>query len=165
MTLRGLATPVALFAALVRGYANPGSCSGACNVHDPSLIQRTSDGMYFRFSTGNKISYASASSIKGPWTTIGSMLPSGSSIDLAGNTDLWVRFSDGRIAPLPRCFLFDGNLELTALPIHLSTGSRCAYRRWYLLRLLFCVDIWIAEFGHRPCNLSYHGVWLLDGSW
>lgn len=90
MTLRGLATPIALFAALVQGYANPGSCSGACNVHDPSLIQRTSDGKYFRFSTGNKISYASASSIKGPWTTIGSMLPSGSSINLAGNTDLWV---------------------------------------------------------------------------
>lgn len=79
-----------LFAALVHGYANPGSCSGACNVHDPSLIQRSSDKRYFRFSTGNKISYASASSINGPWTNIGSMLPSGSSIDLAGNTDLWV---------------------------------------------------------------------------
>lgn len=79
-----------LFAALVHGYANPGSCSGACNVHDPTLIQRSSDKRYFRFSTGNKISYASASSINGPWTTIGSMLPSGSSIDLAGNDDLWV---------------------------------------------------------------------------
>lgn len=79
-----------LFAALVHGYANPGSCSGACIVHDPSLIQRSSDNLYFRFSTGNKISYASASSIDGPWTDIGSMLPSGSSIDLAGNTDLWV---------------------------------------------------------------------------
>ncbi|KAI2722756.1 CAZyme family GH43 [Penicillium psychrosexuale] len=78
-----------LFAALVHGYANPGSCSGACNVHDPSLIQRSSDSRYFRFSTGNKISYASASSINGPWTTIGSILPSGSSIDLAGNDDLW----------------------------------------------------------------------------
>ncbi|KAF3390293.1 putative arabinan endo-1,5-alpha-L-arabinosidase A [Penicillium rolfsii] len=89
MVLRKLATPVALFTALAWGYANPGSCSGACNVHDPSLIQRSSDGLYFRFSTGNEISYASASSIKGPWTTIGSMLPSGSSIDLAGNTDLW----------------------------------------------------------------------------
>ncbi|KAJ5815792.1 Glycoside hydrolase family 43 [Penicillium robsamsonii] len=78
-----------LFAALVQGYANPGSCSGACVVHDPTLIQRSSDNLYFRFSTGNKISYASASSIKGPWTTIGSMLPGGSSIDLAGNDDLW----------------------------------------------------------------------------
>lgn len=93
MALLRLATPVALLAALVRGYANPGSCSGACNVHDPSLIQRTSDSLYFRFSTGNEISYASASSIKGPWTTIGSMLPSGSSIDLDGNDDLWVRLT------------------------------------------------------------------------
>ncbi|KAJ5227696.1 hypothetical protein N7489_008404 [Penicillium chrysogenum] len=78
-----------LFAVLVQGYANPGSCSGACIVHDPTLIQRSSDNRYFRFSTGNKISYASSSSINGPWTNIGSMLPGGSSIDLAGNDDLW----------------------------------------------------------------------------
>ncbi|KAJ5577364.1 Glycoside hydrolase family 43 [Penicillium sp. DV-2018c] len=78
-----------VFAALVQGYANPGACSGACNVHDPTLIQRSSDNRYFRFSTGNKISYASAPSINGPWTTIGSMLPGGSSIDLPGNDDLW----------------------------------------------------------------------------
>ncbi|KAJ5135002.1 uncharacterized protein N7515_004280 [Penicillium bovifimosum] len=88
MHFSSIARPV-VFAALVQGYANPGSCSGACNVHDPSLIQRSSDNRYFRFSTGNKISYASASSINGPWTTIGSMLPSGSSIDLPGNDDLW----------------------------------------------------------------------------
>ena len=76
--------------ALAHGYANPGSCSGACNVHDPGLIRRQSDGKYFRFSTGNKISYASSSSIEGPWTVLGSVLPSGSSINLAGNDDLWV---------------------------------------------------------------------------
>ncbi|KAJ5593921.1 uncharacterized protein N7459_000129 [Penicillium hispanicum] len=83
------AAPGLLFAALVHGYANPGSCAGACNVHDPSLIQRSSDNTYFRFSTGNEISYASASDIAGPWTIVGSMLPDGSSIDLDGNTDLW----------------------------------------------------------------------------
>ncbi|KXG46647.1 Glycoside hydrolase, family 43 [Penicillium griseofulvum] len=88
MHLGNIVKPV-LFAAFVHGYANPGSCSGACVVHDPTLIQRSSDNRYFRFSTGNKISYASAPSIKGPWTTIGSMLPSGSSIDLAGKDDLW----------------------------------------------------------------------------
>ncbi|PKX88715.1 arabinan endo-1,5-alpha-L-arabinosidase [Aspergillus novofumigatus IBT 16806] len=76
-------------AALAHGYANPGSCSGACNVHDPALIRRQSDGKYFRFSTGNKISYASSSSIQGPWTVLGSVLPSGSSINLDGNDDLW----------------------------------------------------------------------------
>ncbi|KAL4895298.1 putative arabinan endo-1,5-alpha-L-arabinosidase A [Aspergillus ambiguus] len=78
-----------LLAAAVHGYASPGSCSGVCNVHDPSLIRRESDGKYFRFSTGNKISYASASSIAGPWTSVGSMLPEGSSIELEGNDDLW----------------------------------------------------------------------------
>jgi len=79
-----------LFTPTVAGYANPGSCSGACNVHDPSLIRRVSDGTYFRFSTGNKISYASSSSIEGPWTAIGSVLPDGSSIDIPGYDDLWV---------------------------------------------------------------------------
>ncbi|KAK1148825.1 hypothetical protein N8T08_008710 [Aspergillus melleus] len=80
---------IPLLSALVHGYANPGACSGACNIHDPGLIQRESDGKYFRFSTGNKISYASASSIEGPWEAIGSVLPDGSSIDLEGKDDLW----------------------------------------------------------------------------
>ncbi|KKK14410.1 hypothetical protein P175DRAFT_0191604 [Aspergillus ochraceoroseus IBT 24754] len=89
MYLPIFAASASLLVGVAHGYASPGSCSGACNVHDPSLIRRESDGRYFRFSTGNKISYASSSSIAGPWTTIGSMLPHGSSIDLAGNTDLW----------------------------------------------------------------------------
>jgi len=113
MIIQKLHTPAIFFASLVHGYANPGSCSGACNVHDPSLIQRSSDNVYFRFSTGNKISYASASSIAGPWTVVGSMLPSGSSIDLAGNTDLWVGqgasfkfFDSGRILSKPDLLSF-----------------------------------------------------------
>lgn len=84
-----------LFTTTVAGYANPGSCSGACNVHDPGLIRRVSDGKYFRFSTGNKISYASSSSIKGPWTVVGSVLPDGSSIDIPGYNDLWVCLGRG----------------------------------------------------------------------
>ncbi|KAI9370163.1 glycosyl hydrolase [Aspergillus egyptiacus] len=75
-------------AALANAYAAPGACSGACNVHDPGLIRRA-DGVYFRFSTGNKISYAQSSSIEGPWTPLGSVLPAGSSINLPGRDDLW----------------------------------------------------------------------------
>lgn len=93
---------ISLFAPLVYGYANPGSCSGACNIHDPGLIQRESDGTYFRFSTGNKISYAKSSSIEGPWTVVGSMLPDGSSINKAGNDDLWV-CHQGKPKKLPSC--------------------------------------------------------------
>lgn len=85
------AVTLVLHAHIVHGYADPGSCSGSCNVHDPGLIRRESDGEYFRFSTGNEISYTSASSIEGPWTAIGSVLPDGSSIDIAGYNDLWVR--------------------------------------------------------------------------
>jgi len=77
------------FASTAISYQNPGSCSGACNVHDPAVIRRASDGTYFRFSTGNKIQIATSSSLSGPWTIKGSALPGGSKINLAGNQDLW----------------------------------------------------------------------------
>ncbi|KAM0559877.1 hypothetical protein ACHAPJ_003825 [Fusarium lateritium] len=73
----------------VSGYADPGACSGVCNnSHDPSIIRR-SDGTYFRFSTGGKIAIHTAPALEGPWTYKGAMLPSGSSINLKGNDDLW----------------------------------------------------------------------------
>jgi arabinan endo-1,5-alpha-L-arabinosidase len=79
-------------AALVDAYAAPGACSGACWSHDPAVIQRASDGTYFRFSTGGGIQITTASSIAGPWTIQGYALADGSSIDLDGNTDLWASF-------------------------------------------------------------------------
>jgi len=78
-----------LFPLLVSAYSNPGACSGACNTHDPSLIQRTSDGTWFLFSTGGGIGISTASSISGSFTSVGEVLSSGSKIDLTGNTDLW----------------------------------------------------------------------------
>ncbi|KAI5797809.1 glycosyl hydrolase [Geopyxis carbonaria] len=65
----------------------PGACTGTCQgySHDPSVIRRVSDGTYFRFSTGNKISVATAPALSGPWTLTGSALPSGSKINLSGN--------------------------------------------------------------------------------
>lgn len=74
----------------VSGYANPEACSGTCtNAHDPSIIRRSSDGTYFRFSTGGKIAIHSAPALEGPWQYQCAMLPGGSSIKLAGNDDLW----------------------------------------------------------------------------
>jgi arabinan endo-1,5-alpha-L-arabinosidase len=78
------------WAPTISAYANPGACSGVCtNAHDPSIIRRQSDGTYFRFSTGGKVAIHTAPSISGPWTYKCAMLPSGSSIQLAGNQDLW----------------------------------------------------------------------------
>lgn len=53
------------------------------------MVKR-SDGKYFRFETGSKIGIWSASSLTGPWTYQGAAIPAGSSINLAGNDDLWV---------------------------------------------------------------------------
>ncbi|KAI4864551.1 glycoside hydrolase family 43 protein [Hypoxylon rubiginosum] len=89
MKLGSIICGILPFLATVYGYANPGACSGTCtNTHDPSIIRR-SDGTYFRFSTGGKIAVHTAPDITGPWTYKGAVLPSGSSIDLAGNQDLW----------------------------------------------------------------------------
>lgn len=74
----------------VSAYAAPKACSGVCNnAHDPSIIRRQSDGTYFRFSTGGKVAIHTAPSLSGPWTYKCAMLPSGSSIQLDGNQDLW----------------------------------------------------------------------------
>ena len=91
---------------LVTAYGAPGACSGTCTVHDPALIRRSSDGTFFRFSTGNRIQIATAPALSGPWTVKGSALPSGSSINLAGNQDLWAPESApnrANLLPLLRC--------------------------------------------------------------
>jgi arabinan endo-1,5-alpha-L-arabinosidase len=71
-------------------FADPLECSGTCtNSHDPSIIQRSSDGTYFRFSTGGGLSIHTADSITGSWTYVGVVLESGSSINNAGSDDAW----------------------------------------------------------------------------
>jgi len=74
----------------VQAYSEPGACSGYCWAHDPAVIQRASDGTYFKFNTGTGIQYATASSLAGPWTIQGYVLPDGSSINNSGSDDPWV---------------------------------------------------------------------------
>lgn len=77
-------------AAVEAAYPDPITCTGACWAHDPGVVKRASDGKYFRFGTGSKIGIWTASSLTGSWTYQGAALPAGSSINLAGNDDLWV---------------------------------------------------------------------------
>nr|POF13187.1 putative arabinan endo-1,5-alpha-l-arabinosidase a [Quercus suber] len=74
-----------------RDTPGAGACSGDCAgyVHDPSVVYN-GQGTYYRFTTNNEITISTASAISGPWTNQGAALPGGSSIDKAGNTDLWV---------------------------------------------------------------------------
>lgn len=95
-TLSSLARGLAALAFLAlpgvqAAYPNPGACSGDCFAHDPALIKRASDGKYFRFNTGGKIMIYDSDSLSGPWTFRGAAIPDGSSINLAGKDDLWVR--------------------------------------------------------------------------
>lgn len=59
-------------------------------AHDPAVIQRASDGKYFKFNTGAGLQYASATSLNGPWKVVGDVLPDGSSISNSGSDDPWV---------------------------------------------------------------------------
>lgn len=101
VALMGLAALPALSSA---AYADPGACSGYCWTHDPAVVKRASDGTYFRFATGGGIQVAKATSLSGSWTFEGEALPSGSSIALSGNTDLWV--SEAPVAKAKSHFSF-----------------------------------------------------------
>lgn len=90
--------PLLFTGAVSQGFPNPRPCTGACNVRDPGLVRRTSDGLYFLFSTHEKIKYASAPQLDGPWTVVGAVVPQGSKIDLAGKNDLWVSYSESKQA-------------------------------------------------------------------
>jgi arabinan endo-1,5-alpha-L-arabinosidase len=74
----------------VSAYANPGACSGDCWAHDPAVVRRESDGLYFRFNTGSKIGILKSNSLSGPWVYQGAAIPAGSKINIAGKDDLWV---------------------------------------------------------------------------
>ncbi|KAI9149118.1 arabinan endo-1,5-alpha-L-arabinosidase A-like protein [Paramyrothecium foliicola] len=70
-------------------FPNPGACYGECNTHDPMIVRRAGDGVYFRFSTGGKIGIWKAPDLTGPWVYQGAAVPAGSKIDLPGRNDLW----------------------------------------------------------------------------
>lgn len=80
-----------LFYTSIDAYSDPEPCTGSCWAHDPALIQRASDGTYFRFNTDTYIDIKTSDSLSGPWTDAGSVLPDGSEITLSGSTGLWVR--------------------------------------------------------------------------
>ncbi|KAH9213431.1 putative arabinan endo-1,5-alpha-L-arabinosidase A [Leptodontidium sp. 2 PMI_412] len=84
-----LVAALAVVPTLVQGYSDPGACSGACWAHDPAIIQRASDGNYYKFNTGGNMEIATATNLAGPWTLKGFVLTSGSSISNAGSKDCW----------------------------------------------------------------------------
>ncbi|KAJ5225907.1 arabinan endo-1-5-alpha-L-arabinosidase C [Penicillium chermesinum] len=80
-----------LFIAVVAAYPARGPCTGDCWTKDPAVIQRSSDGTYFRFGTGTGVVTMTSPSLKGPWKDVGAALPSGSKINVEGvdSHDIW----------------------------------------------------------------------------
>ena len=88
-------TPYLAFLALVAtkaiAYPNPEPCTGNCSaIHDPSVIQRKSDGTWYRFNTNGNIGIASAPNLTGPWTYDGELLEGGSVIEVSASQGVWV---------------------------------------------------------------------------
>lgn len=61
--------------------------NGAQPCHDPSIA--VIGNKYYLFATHNNGSIAVSDSLTGPYTSVGSLLPSGSSINLPGRYDIW----------------------------------------------------------------------------
>ena len=55
---------------------------------DPSVIYE--DGLYWRFTTLDNISIATAPSLEGPWQYKGALLHEGTSIYVVENQEIWV---------------------------------------------------------------------------
>ncbi|EPQ54639.1 Arabinanase/levansucrase/invertase [Gloeophyllum trabeum ATCC 11539] len=83
MKLRVLASLFALCASFVAATPNP--IPGSY----PAIWYNPSSKKYYVFSTGEGIKIFTAPALTGPWTRTSSVLPGGSSINLAGNKDLW----------------------------------------------------------------------------
>ncbi len=140
--------PILALARLVNAHANPGACSGDCFAHDPAVIRRDSDGVYFRFNTGNEIGIWKSRSLAGPWTYQGKVLPSGSAINLKGNTDLWVTIP---------CIL-PSTAANTNAP---GQGARRPPGGQLIYTLLRRIHVRLASLGYRLCHLGDAGGRLL----
>ena len=147
---------LAILPGLAYAYANPEPCSGLCVISDPGLMRRVSDGKYFRFSTGGGITYATSDSLNGPWEGVGSVVPGGSKINMAGNTDLWV--SCGILT------IHYATDRLPLLTLCVNKGTRCSLHRTNLLRFLCCLHLRHPVLCHRPRHISHHGAQHLDRS-
>ncbi|KAL1745689.1 glycoside hydrolase family 43 protein [Schizophyllum fasciatum] len=82
-------------------FATPNPLPGSSNivVRDPAIWYNSNNKKYYVFSTDEKIKIFTSSSLTGPWTRQGSVLPNCSSIDLPGNCALWapdVNYQDGK---------------------------------------------------------------------
>ncbi|VDB94964.1 unnamed protein product [Peniophora sp. CBMAI 1063] len=79
--------------------ATPNPISGsAIQLRDPAIWYNSATKKYYVFATDNKIGIFTATSLNGPWTSVGSALPNCSIIQLDGRCVLWapdVNYIDG----------------------------------------------------------------------
>ncbi|KAH9940032.1 glycoside hydrolase family 43 protein [Epithele typhae] len=87
------------YAAFVFAVPNPLPGSSEVVVRDPAIFYNSDSKKYFVFSTDENIKIFTSTSLTGPWTRNGSVLPDCSVIQLAGNCSLWapdINFVNGQ---------------------------------------------------------------------
>lgn len=85
-------------------YPDPEKCTGDCSwIHDPNVVFER--GLYWRFTTSNNITIASAPSLEGPWQIKGPLLDNGTSIHIHNATeqDIWVSNTTNIHSPQLTC--------------------------------------------------------------
>ncbi|KAI4294308.1 glycoside hydrolase family 43 protein [Schizophyllum commune Loenen D] len=89
----------AFFALSALATPNPLSGSSDVVVRDPAIWYNSNNKKYYVFATDEKIKIYTSSSLTGPWTRQGSVLPNCSNIQLDGRCALWapdVNYVDGQ---------------------------------------------------------------------
>ncbi|KZV66585.1 glycoside hydrolase family 43 protein [Peniophora sp. CONT] len=87
-----------LFALTALAEPNPIAGSSSVQVRDPAIWYNSATKKYYVFSTNNKITIFTSTSLTGPWTNVGAAIPNCSIINLPGNCNLWapdVNYIDG----------------------------------------------------------------------
>ncbi|KAM5544237.1 hypothetical protein V8D89_001897 [Ganoderma adspersum] len=91
--------PLLSLVTLTFAVPNPLPGSSDVVVRDPAIWYNPDSKKYFVFSTANNIRIFTSTSLIGPWTQVGSVLPNCSVIDLPGNCALWapdINFVNGQ---------------------------------------------------------------------
>ncbi|TBU30490.1 glycoside hydrolase family 43 protein [Dichomitus squalens] len=99
MKLSFLESIISLVTCTLAQTPNPLPGSSDTVVRDPAIYYNGDSKKYFVFSTDNDIGIFTSTSLLGPWTSVGSVLPNCSTINLSGNCDLWapdINFVNGQ---------------------------------------------------------------------
>ncbi|KZV63717.1 glycoside hydrolase family 43 protein [Peniophora sp. CONT] len=98
LSIKFAALAQTLFALTALATPNPIAGTSSIGVRDPAMWYNSNNKKYYLFATGGNIGTWTSTSLAGPYTYVGAVLPNCSKIQLDGNCVLWapdVNYIDG----------------------------------------------------------------------